>query len=52
MAKTEETTHLGIRIPPALKAEVEKLAAAGHRRFSDEVRMALENHVKAAKVKK
>lgn len=51
MNKEIENVQVGIRIPSHLKVAIEKLATAGHRNFSNEIRLALENHIKAAKVK-
>lgn len=45
--KKNELVHLGIRIPSDLKNTIEQMSESGHRRFSDEVRLALENHAKA-----
>lgn len=46
MGKTEA---LSFRIPPELKAELQKLAIADRRELSVYVRLALEDHVAAKK---
>jgi predicted transcriptional regulator len=46
MGKTEA---LSFRMPPELKAELQKLASADRRELSVYVRLALEDHVAAKK---
>jgi predicted transcriptional regulator len=42
------SAHLSVRVPAALKAELQRLAAAEHRRLADYVHHALQQHVEAS----
>jgi len=45
-ANDGQTVHLGIRVPLSMKNDLDKLAEIGHHRMTDEVRFAIEKHIK------
>lgn len=49
MPKKNLTPTVALRFDPRMKAELEKLAEAERRSFSNYVRLVLEDHVRAAK---
>lgn len=48
MAKPKELVHLGVTVPATLKKQLEQLANKNRRKISEEVRIAVEDHLKAS----